>query len=119
MRSGFTVSKKVGTRWPGQRRRLREVARLSMPELAVPSADHVFIARPQQAELPFEELLALVRKALGKAHGRVADARRAAERTGAGGMRLAELPARAIAGLFRLWQVTFSGLSAAKLPLYA
>jgi ribonuclease P protein component len=86
VRSGFTVSKKVGNAVARNRakRRLREVARLSMPELAVPSADHVFIARPQQAELPFEELLALVRKALGKAHGRVADARRAAERTGAG-----------------------------------
>ena len=68
-RSGFTVSKKVGNSVVRNRarRRLREVARLSMPELAVPSADHVFIARPQQTELPFDELLAFARKALVKA----------------------------------------------------
>ncbi len=69
-RTGFTVSKKIGNAVARNRakRRLREVARLSMPELAVPSADHIFIARPQDAELPFDELLALARKALGKAH---------------------------------------------------
>lgn len=72
-RTGFTVSKKVGNAVVRNRakRRLREVARLSVPELGVPSADHVFIARPQDAELPFEELLALARKALGKAHRRL------------------------------------------------
>uniref|UniRef100_UPI0035B03AAC ribonuclease P protein component n=1 Tax=Sandaracinobacter sp. TaxID=2487581 RepID=UPI0035B03AAC len=53
------------------RRRLREAARLTMPELAVRSADHVFIARQQDAELPFEELLAMTRKALEKAHRRL------------------------------------------------
>ena len=68
-RSGFTVSKKVGNAVARNRarRRLREVARLSMAELAIPSADHVFIARPQQAELPFDELLAFARKALARA----------------------------------------------------
>lgn len=68
-RTGFTVSKKVGNSVARNRarRRLREVARLTMPELAMASADHVFIARPQPAELPFDELLAYTRKALGKA----------------------------------------------------
>lgn len=72
-RTGFTVSRKVGNAVTRNRakRRLREVARLAMPELAVPSADHVFIARPQDAELPFDELLALARKALGKARQRL------------------------------------------------
>ena len=75
-RSGFTVSKKVGNSVARNRarRRLREVARLSMPELAIPSADHVFIARPQQAELPFDELLAFARKALVKARRKLEEA---------------------------------------------
>lgn len=69
-RVGFTVSKKVGNAVTRNRakRRLREVARALLPELGVPGADHVFIARPQDAELPFDELLALARKALLKAH---------------------------------------------------
>lgn len=68
-RTGFTVSKKVGNAVVRNRarRRLREVARLAMPGLAVPSADHVFIARPQTEETPFEELLQLTRTALAKA----------------------------------------------------
>ena len=72
-RAGFTVSKKVGNSVVRNRarRRLREAARLTMPELAVRSADHVFIARQQDAELPFEELLAMTRKALEKAHRRL------------------------------------------------
>ena len=72
-RAGFTVSKKVGNAVVRNRarRRLREAARLAMPDLAVPSADHVFIARRQEAELPFEELLAITRKALEKAHRRL------------------------------------------------
>lgn len=75
-RAGFTVSKKVGNAVVRNRakRRLREVARLSMPELAVPSADHIFIARPQEKELPFDELLALARKALSKAHRKLDEA---------------------------------------------
>lgn len=68
-RAGFTVSKKVGNSVARNRarRRLREVARLTLAELAVPSADHVFIARPQESEPAFDELLALARTALGKA----------------------------------------------------
>ena len=72
-RAGFTVTKRIGNAVARNRakRRLREVARLAMPGLAVPSADHIFIARPQEAELPFEELLAMTVKALAKAHKRV------------------------------------------------
>ena len=77
-RVGFTVSKKVGNAVARNRakRRLREVARMALPELAVPSADHIFIARPQAAELPFDELLALTRKALGKAVRKLEEARK-------------------------------------------
>jgi ribonuclease P protein component len=76
-RAGFTVSKKVGNAVARNRarRRLREAARLTMPDLAVPSADHIFIARRQEAELPFEELLAITRKALEKARKRLGAAR--------------------------------------------
>ena len=72
-RAGCTVTKRIGNSVTRNRakRRLREVARLTMPTLAVPSADHIFIARPQETELPFEELLALTRKALEKARKRV------------------------------------------------
>lgn len=68
-RTGFTVSKKVGNAVVRNRarRRLREAARFAMPGLAIPSADHIFIARPQTSEIPFEELLELTRKALAKA----------------------------------------------------
>ena len=79
-RTGFTVSKKVGNAVARNRakRRLREVARLSVPELGTPSADHVFIARPQDSELPFDELLALARKALVKAGRKLGEAQTAA-----------------------------------------
>ncbi|MCG2839886.1 ribonuclease P protein component [Sandaracinobacter sp. RS1-74] len=72
-RAGFTVSKKIGNSVARNRarRRLREVARLSMPELAVPSADHVFIARSLPEEMPFEQLLAFARKALTKARAKL------------------------------------------------
>lgn len=68
-RVGFTTSRRVGNAVQRNRarRRLREAARLAMPELAVAGADHVFIARAQPAELPFDELLGFVRKALAKA----------------------------------------------------
>lgn len=79
-RTGFTVSKKVGNAVARNRakRRLREVARLSVPELGIPCADHVFIARPQDRELPFDELLALARKALLKAQRKLREAQTAA-----------------------------------------
>jgi ribonuclease P protein component len=68
-RAGFTVSKKVGNAVVRNRarRRLREAARLTMPELAIVGADHVFIARAAEVERPFELLLADTRAALAKA----------------------------------------------------
>lgn len=72
-RVGFTVSRKVGNAVARNRarRRLREVARLTMAEGALPSADHVFIARPQPVEPAFGDLLGLARKALQKARRRL------------------------------------------------
>lgn len=75
-RVGFTVSRRVGNAVTRNRarRRLREAARISMPLHAVAGADHVFIARPQQQELPFTELLAFVEKGLTKAKRKLGDA---------------------------------------------
>lgn len=72
-RAGFTVSKKNGNavRRNRAKRRLREVARAAMADAAIPSADHIFIARPLPAELPFEQLLAHARQALEKAGKRL------------------------------------------------
>lgn len=68
-RVGFTVSKKNGdaVRRNRAKRRLREVARLALAGQAIASADHIFIARPLPAELPFDQLLAHVGQALAKA----------------------------------------------------
>ncbi len=75
-RVGFTVSRRVGNAVVRNRarRRLREAARLVMPEHAVEGADHVFIARHQQTEPEFGDLLQLTKKALGKARTRLARA---------------------------------------------
>ncbi|MGL6042422.1 MAG: ribonuclease P protein component [Sandaracinobacteroides sp.] len=76
-RAGFTVSRKVGNAVARNRarRRLREAARLTMPEHAIPGADHVFIARPADAELSFAQLLADTRHALQKAQRKLAGGR--------------------------------------------
>ena len=72
-RAGFTVSRRVGNAVTRNRarRRLREAVRIAMPQHAVAGADHIFIARPQQRELPFAELLAFVEQGLGKAKRRL------------------------------------------------
>lgn len=72
-RVGFTVSRRVGNAVERNRarRRLREAARLVMPEHAVPQADHVFIARRQTPEPEFPELLRLMEKGLRKAQRRL------------------------------------------------
>ncbi len=74
MRAGFTVSRRVGNAVVRNRarRRLREVARLLLPEAGVAGADHVFIARPQAQERPFDALVADARAALMKAARKVA-----------------------------------------------
>ncbi len=72
-RAGFTVSKKVGNAVVRNRarRRLREAARLLLPEQGIAGADHVFIARVQDAELPWDRLLGQVTEALAKARRRL------------------------------------------------
>lgn len=71
-RVGFTVSKKVGNSVARNRarRRLREAARLLLPDAGIAGADHVFIARPREAELPWAQLLEQVSEALAKARRR-------------------------------------------------
>jgi ribonuclease P protein component len=73
-RAGFTVSKKIGNAVARNRarRRLKEAARAAMPGAAVPSADHIFIARRMDAERPFAALVQDTRHALGKAARKLA-----------------------------------------------
>lgn len=73
MRAGFTVSKKVGNAVVRNRarRRLREAARLLLPDAGIAGADHVFIARAQDAELSWDTLLGQVTEALKKARRRL------------------------------------------------
>ncbi len=72
-RAGFTVSKKVGNAVVRNRarRRLREAARLLLPETGIAGADHVFIARHREVEFPWDELLGQVAEALKKARRRL------------------------------------------------
>lgn len=59
VRSGFTASKKVGNAVARNRakRRMREVARALLPELAKAGHDYVFIAKPATLEADFQALL--------------------------------------------------------------
>lgn len=80
MRVGFTCSKKVGNAVARNRakRRLREVARLVLPELGRDGWDYVLIGRKDvTASLPFETLLDDLRKALPKLHSASSQHRRA------------------------------------------
>ncbi len=69
VRIGYTCSKKVGNAVARHRakRRLREIARLSLPDLGREGFDYVLIGRAQKtAALPFEQLLGDMRAALKK-----------------------------------------------------
>lgn len=71
MRIGFTCSKKVGNAVARNRakRRLREIARLVLPEHGKAGTDYVLIGRRDTtATRPFEDLRADLRKALAKGH---------------------------------------------------
>ncbi len=72
IRVGFTCSKKVGNAVARNRakRRLREIARLTLPLHGKPGYDYVLIGRRDlTAARPFDELQADLARALEKAHG--------------------------------------------------
>ena len=72
IRVGFTCSKKVGNAVARNRakRRLREVARLVLPEQGREGWDYVLVGRHEvTASLPFDALVADLRRALRKVHG--------------------------------------------------
>lgn len=71
IRVGFTCSKKVGNAVARNRakRRLREVARLILPEAGRPGWDYVLVGRPEAtAERDFAALLEDMRRALAEVH---------------------------------------------------
>ncbi|MFK7837300.1 MAG: ribonuclease P protein component [Sulfitobacter sp.] len=73
IRVGFTCSKKVGNAVARNRakRRLREIARLALPEHGLPGHDYVLIGRKgATATLPFVQLQADFRTALDILHGK-------------------------------------------------
>ena len=72
IRVGFTCSKKVGNAVARNRakRRLREAARMVLPEIGRPGWDYVLIGRRDvTADRPFELLLSDLRHALSRLHG--------------------------------------------------
>jgi ribonuclease P protein component len=72
IRIGYTCSKKVGNAVARNRakRRLREVARAVLPQNGKTGHDYVLIGRRNAtADLPFDQLLSDMKKALGILHG--------------------------------------------------
>lgn len=72
IRTGFTCSKKVGNAVARNRakRRLREIARLALPEMGQPGHDYVLIGRRNStATLPFAQLQSDFTQALVILHG--------------------------------------------------
>ena len=69
-RLGFTVSKKVGNAVKRNRvrRRLKEAARIVMPESAMPNNDYVIIGRRNTLDLPFDKIKSDIVFALKIAH---------------------------------------------------
>jgi ribonuclease P protein component len=66
VRAGFTATKRIGGAVQRNRakRRLREAARLTLPDLAAPGMDYVFIARGGVTTRPWVRLLDDVKSAL-------------------------------------------------------
>lgn len=65
---GFTATKKIGNAVIRNRakRRLREVARATLPKLGQEGMDYVFIARNDTPHAPYEQLMQDVEAALRK-----------------------------------------------------
>jgi ribonuclease P protein component len=73
-RIGYTCSRKVGNAVQRNRakRRLREIARLTLPDQARRGVDYVLIGRANAtAALPFASLMADLRDALQRGHARI------------------------------------------------
>ncbi|WP_375342198.1 ribonuclease P protein component [Yoonia maritima] len=71
IRVGYTCSKKVGNAVARNRakRRLREVSRAVLPEMGLDGWDYVLVGRKDvTATLPFDTLIADLRRALKKVH---------------------------------------------------
>ena len=71
VRVGFTCSKKVGNAVARNRakRRLREIARTILPQIAKPGWDYVLVGRAgTTAERPYELLLSDLRDAVQRVH---------------------------------------------------
>ena len=68
MRVGFTVTKKIGNAVVRNRmkRRLRALARETLPEYGIPGADHVLIGRAGGIERDYASLAAELKRALKK-----------------------------------------------------
>jgi len=69
MRAGFTVTKKIGNAVVRNRmkRRLRALARATLPAAGIPGADHVLIGREAGIERDYALLTAELAAALAKA----------------------------------------------------
>ncbi len=71
MRVGFTCSKKVGNAVARNRakRRLREIARIVLPQLGKPGWDYVLVGRAEvTGSIAFADLVADLERALRKIH---------------------------------------------------